>query len=107
MYPLRLAWILSLVSSLSLAHDYPDRPRNHDHEEARVARTRGEIRPIAEILHQVNARFPGQLLDVELKNGKKGHPWVYELKLLTPHGRRLELAVDARDGRILEWEDED
>ncbi|QIK39021.1 peptidase [Caldichromatium japonicum] len=103
-----LAGLLGLLSPLSLAHEPPsDRPWDHDHEEARAARTRGEIRPIAEILHGVQAQFPGQLLDVELKKGKKGRPWVYELKLLTADGRRLELAVDACNGRVLKLGDED
>lgn len=101
------AVILGLLGGAALAHDHPGGIRERDHEEARAARTRGEIRPIAEILRGIQAQFPGQLLDVELKKGKKGRPWVYELKLLTPDGRRLELAVDAGDGRVLKLEDED
>lgn len=102
-----VAVILGLLGSAALAHDHAGGVREGDHEEARAARARGEIQPIAKILRGIQAQFPGQLLDVELKRGKRGHAWIYELKLLTPDGRRLELAVDAGDGRVLKLEDED
>lgn len=80
-----------------------------DHERAREARLRDEIRPIAEILHHIGEQIPGQVIGLELEREKRtGQPvWIYELKILTPDGRRLEIEVDARDGHILELEDDD
>ncbi|QGU33776.1 PepSY domain-containing protein [Thermochromatium tepidum] len=80
-----------------------------DHERARAARLRGEVRPIAEILRQIGAQVPGEVIGIELERGRRaGQPvWIYELKILTADGRRLEVEVDAQDGRILELEDDD
>ncbi len=80
-----------------------------DHERAREARLRDEIRPIAEILHQISAQVPGEVIGIELEREKHAgrRIWIYELKILTPDGRRLEVEVNARDGRILELEDDD
>jgi len=80
-----------------------------DHERAREARLRGEIRPIAGILHQVGEQVPGEVIGIELEREKRaGQPvWIYEFKILTPDGRRLEVEVDARNGEILELEDDD
>ena len=79
------------------------------HERAREARLRGEIRPIAEILHHIGEQIPGQVIGLELEREKHaGQPvWIYEIKILTPDGRRLEVEVDARNGEILELEDDD
>ncbi|MGQ9659042.1 MAG: PepSY domain-containing protein [Thermochromatium sp.] len=80
-----------------------------DHERARAARLRGEIRPIADILHQVGAQVPGEVIGIELERGKRaGRPvWIYELKILTSDGCRREVEVDARNGDILKLEDDD
>ena len=81
----------------------------HDHERAREARLRGEIRPITEILHHIGEQVPGEVIGLELEREKRaGQPvWIYEIKILTPDGRRLEIEVDARNGRIQELEDDD
>ena len=80
-----------------------------DHQRARAARLRGEILPIAKILHQIGERVPGEVIDIELE--RETHEgqrvWIYELKILTSDGRRLEVEVDASDGQILEMEDDD
>jgi uncharacterized membrane protein YkoI len=80
-----------------------------DHQRARAARLRGEILPIAEILHHISEQVPGEVIDIELE--RETHEgqrvWIYELKILSPDGRRLEVEIDARDGEILELEDDD
>lgn len=115
-----LIGLLSLLSLLPLqtgasdrAHDdeaaWHESAYGHDHELAREARERGETRPIAEILHRVGEQIPGQVIGLELERERRaGQPvLIYELKILTPDGRRLEVEVDARDGAILELEDDD
>lgn len=89
--------------------DWYEQPPRHDHELAREARLRGEIRPIAGILRQVGEQVPGEVIGIELEREKRaGRPvWIYELKILTPDGRRQEVEVDAGDGRILQLEEGD
>jgi uncharacterized membrane protein YkoI len=112
-----LIGLLSLIPLQAGANDQADddgaaeneQPYRHDHELAREARLRGEIQPIAGILHQVGEQVPGEVIGIELEREKHASQriWIYELKILTPDGRRLEVEVDARDGRILELEDDD
>lgn len=112
-----LIGLLSLVPLQASADDGEDdggaewyeQPHRHDHELAREARLRGEIRPIAGILDQVGEQVPGEVIGIELERGKRAgqRVWIYELKILTPDGRRLEVEVDARNGGILELEDDD
>jgi uncharacterized membrane protein YkoI len=79
----------------------------HDHERARHALDRGEVRPIAEILAQVAVAVPGEVIAVEFERrgeyrARHGGPgWIYELKILAEDGRLLEVLVDAETGRIL------
>ncbi|BCU05336.1 hypothetical protein Atep_00130 [Allochromatium tepidum] len=89
--------------------EWYEQPHRHDHELAREARLRGEIRPIAGILRQVGEQVPGEVIGIELERGKRaGRPvWIYEIKILSPDGRRQEVEVDAGDGRILQLEEDD
>ncbi len=85
----------------------PD-PHEHDHDDARHARHRGEVLPMAEILKRVARAIPGEVIAAEFERQRrgKGACWVYELKLITPNGRLLEVLVDAASGQILDLEDE-
>jgi uncharacterized membrane protein YkoI len=82
--------------------------RGHHHDDARAALQQGAILPIAEILGRVAAEVPGELIEVELEQeDHEGHAgWIYELKLITPDGRRLEIIVDAATGRLLGQEED-
>jgi uncharacterized membrane protein YkoI len=76
----------------------------HDHDAARHALERGEVKPLAEILPRVAPSLGGDVVGVEFE--RDDGRWVYELRVLTPNGRRREVYVDARDGRILKWKDQ-
>jgi uncharacterized membrane protein YkoI len=65
----------------------------------------GRIRPLSEILTAVNAKIPGQMLDVELE--RENGVYVYEFKLLRPDGKVQEVEADASTGNILKIEDDD
>lgn len=69
-----------------------------DHEAVRRAVQAGRLKPLAEILNQVEARHRGRILDVELERSADGRP-VYEVKLLEDDGRRCELYLDAVTGK--------
>lgn len=108
------AGLLALLAApLALAdredrHAYASDSRRQDHERARSALSRGEIRPIAEILTMVAAQVPGEIVEVELERAGShgGRGWLYELKIITPDDRLVEVLVDATSGRVLDVEDE-
>ncbi|PFG65122.1 putative membrane protein YkoI [Thioclava sp. ES.031] len=67
-----------------------------DHDRARSAVEREEILPLSKILGGLQKRFRGRVIKLELESDD-GH-YVYELKLITPEGRIIELEVDAATG---------
>jgi uncharacterized membrane protein YkoI len=54
----------------------------------------GEIRPLTEILAVAREQVPGEVVKVELER-EKG-VWVYEVKILTPAGKRREVEINAQ-----------
>ena len=77
-----------------------------DHEEARRAVERGELRPLAEILASIAKEFGGKVLEVELEREDSG-ALVYEIEILSSDGRVLELEYDGRSGRRIGLEEDD
>lgn len=59
----------------------------------------GDVLPLESVLPRVGAQYPGRVTEAGLENedGKA----VYEIELLTNEGRKLELIVDARTGKVL------
>jgi uncharacterized membrane protein YkoI len=74
------------------------------YDRARRALSRGEILPIAQLLEQVQARFPGEVVGVEFED-EHGHA-VYEFKIVDESGRLREVYVNAQTGEVLSIEDE-
>jgi len=70
-----------------------------DHDRALMLRHKGEILPLTEILQRLEGHYPGQALEVELKE-RKPHP-VYEIEMLGEDGVLRELTVDAVDGHVI------
>lgn len=77
--------------------------RREEQERARRALAEGRIRPLTEILALVQPHLGGEVIEVELD--EEDGAYVYEIKVLTPRGRRRELEVDAATGRVLKVED--
>jgi len=75
-----------------------------DHEAARRARAAGEIAPLTQIIEHVRKKHAGEIVGIELD--REAGRWVYEVKLITPRNRYLEIYVDARGGDILKVEGE-
>ncbi len=71
-----------------------------DHEEARRAVERGELKPLSEILARIEKEFAGRVLEVELERQRENR-LVYEIELLTPDGLVLEIRYDGRTGERL------
>jgi uncharacterized membrane protein YkoI len=91
--PALLAACLAALAFPAAARD------NDDQERARAALAAGEIRPLAEILAEIERRYIGRVIEVDLD--REDGRWVYELKLLPPSGRVFELEVDAATAAVL------
>jgi uncharacterized membrane protein YkoI len=87
-----------LVGSSAMADDIGP-------EVAKKLLSEGRIRPLSEILTVLNAKVPGQMLEVELE--LENATYVYEVKLLRPDGKVQEVKANASTGNILEIEDDD
>ena len=88
--------IIGLGSSLS----YSD-----DHDKAKALLIDGKILPLEVLLAKVKQDMPGKVIEVELEY--EYGQYVYELELLKPTGKIIELYYDARTGRRISVEAED
>ena len=94
--------LTSVAGQIARADDDDDR----DHEIARKALSEGRIRPLTQIIDELKAQFPGQIVGVELKT-KKANIFIYEFKVLAPDGKLKEVKVDATTAKIVKIEDDD
>jgi uncharacterized membrane protein YkoI len=74
----------------------------HDYRDAANARRSGDIVPLRDILDEVRKTHPGEIVGIEFE--REDGIWVYEIKLVTPEGRYLEIYVDAKTKKIIEIE---
>ena len=88
----RLAIAALLALSLASASAAP--PAEHESVRREVQSKR--LRPLAEILQEVQQRHKGRVIDIELERGSDGRRW-YEIKLA--NGQRTEIYVDAVTGQ--------
>lgn len=89
-------FLLLFLAFPALAHDH-DREESHDR--ARRAVEAGEVVPLQAILAAVARDYPGDVIETELEQFH-GRP-AYEIKLLSPEGRVMQLIYDAHDGSLL------
>lgn len=94
-----LVW--GLCGGLAIA-PLPARAQDDDARRARTAREQRRILPLEQLIAQVSQAIPGRLLEAEIDD-EDGLP-VYELRWQMADGRRLEIELDARDGRWLKLE---
>ena len=95
--------LTSVAGQIARADDDDD---DRDHEIARKALSEGRIRPLTQIIDELKAQFPGQIVGVELKT-KKANTFIYEFKVLAPDGKLKEVKVDATTAKIVKIEDDD
>jgi uncharacterized membrane protein YkoI len=87
--------LLSALAAFPVAARADD---DRDHDMARRAVERGEIRPLVEILQAVRDKLPGEVAGVKIE--RRGGRLVYELRIVGTQGRLLEVHVDAATGEI-------
>ena len=90
---------LLLLPALFLAAPAAHADDRRDHERARAALAAGEIRPLAELLAEIERRYVGTVIETELE--RDDGRWVYEFKLLPPSGRVFEIKIDAATGALI------
>lgn len=93
--------VLAAPASARADDDDDDRK---DADRALRDRARGVTRPLKELIEIVQRTVPGRIVETEFKY-KKGVP-VYEFYVLESGGRRREVKVDGRDGRIIEIDED-
>ena len=74
------------------------RDRDKDHDAARSAVERGELRPLADILAGLRGKLPGEVAGVEIE--RKDGRWVYEFRLVNGKGELFKAYVDGRSGEL-------
>lgn len=92
------AMAIALLSALAVFSAGARADDDHDHDVARRAVERGEIRSLAEILQTVRDKLPGEIASVKLER-ERGR-LVYEFRVVGARGRLLEVHVDAATGEI-------
>lgn len=91
-----LALAIALTASAEAPADDGHR-RRVDHEIARQALLKGEIKSLEAVLADVRQAFDGQVVGVELE--RRQGEWIYTVKLLTADGALIKIRVDARTGQ--------
>lgn len=90
--------ILLIAAAATLQHvaqakdNKSDCPRSQDC--ALNAFKNGEIRPLPEVLTVAHEKLPGEVVKIELE--RENGTWVYEIKVLTPSGKRREIEINAQ-----------
>lgn len=85
------------------ADDEQDDDRSGDSDRAREGVSSGAILPLAAILSGIENHFGARMINAELHR-KRGR-LVYELELITPAGRVLDVQVDAATARVIRVDD--
>ncbi|MGL3604961.1 PepSY domain-containing protein [Rhizobium sp. G187] len=105
-HPTCLSAIVTLTVALALAAMASARAGDdhHGHDKLRSAVENGQILSLAEIVKIAVSHTGGQVIDTELD--EDDDRLIYELRVLTPSGRVLEVVIDAATGRIVEIDDD-
>ncbi len=80
------------------------RDRDDDHERARHAVEKVELKPLAEILEALRGKIPGEVVGIEIE--EEHGVWTYELKIVDPAGHLKKLHVEGATGRLIEQKNE-
>jgi uncharacterized membrane protein YkoI len=90
--------LVAPVLLLALASAMAAEAVRFDHDEARAAVERHDIRPLDEILAHLRDKIPGEIVRVTLE--RECGAWLYELRVVDAQGRVREVAVDATTGTV-------
>lgn len=73
------------------------------HDQARRAVETGDIRPLGDIRRNVQRKFKGRIVGVDLQESGQPHgpAYIYDVRVLTPRGDVLSVKMDAGTGEIV------
>lgn len=94
---------LSETAPAKVAPDDVDDAR--EHYEAREALRLGKIRPLEAIIEAVRKHYGGDIIEIEFE--RNDGRYVYELEIIEPTGRLIEIEVDAKSAEIIASEEDD
>lgn len=66
---------------------------------ARELVAKGELMPLEEILRRNESELVGRIIEIELERKSSG--FVYEIKVLRPDGRKIELKFSGHTGNVI------
>lgn len=89
---------LALATLLVASHAPADEHWHDLHETVRA----GEIVPLPDVLDWLEARYVGQVLEVELERDEGRR--IYEIEMLGPQGQVVEFEFDAASGELIGME---
>jgi len=95
---------LALAAMAGMSAVVADSDDERDHEKARGAYERGEVRSLSEIIDRVSSQVDGEIVEAEFE--REHGRWIYELKIIERSGRLLELYVDAETAEIIKVEED-
>ncbi|WP_421994883.1 PepSY domain-containing protein [Roseococcus sp.] len=91
--------LLSLLAVFAILAAPVAAQERRDHERARAAMEAGQIRPLSELLTEVERRFRGRVIEAELE--LEDGVWQYEIKILPSNGRLFTIELDAATGALI------
>jgi len=89
---------IGLLTALAVLAAEARADEHRDHDVARQAVERGEIKSLAEIQQVVRDKLPGEIAGVKIE--REGGRLNYEFRIVGPRGRLLKVHVDAATGEI-------
>jgi uncharacterized membrane protein YkoI len=104
-----LTLLLAMCGALYVSDSHADGDKASDHMMARALSKSGQILPLERIAEAAKRIQPGKLIDIDLELELERGPaiWVYEVEVLDDQGRVWELKLDARNGELLQMEQDD
>lgn len=100
----RIFHVLPVACMLSLTLP-PINATAKDLDRLRDAVKRGDVLPLSVLQEKLRISYPGDIIKVELD--EDDGRFIYEFKVLQANGRLYEIEMDAKDGTILDVDDDD
>ena len=100
----RIFHVLPVACMLSLTLA-PNNATAKDLDRLRDAVKRGDVLPLSVLQEKLRISYPGDIIKVELD--EDDGRFIYEFKVLQANGRLYEIEMDAKDGTILDVDDDD
>jgi uncharacterized membrane protein YkoI len=92
----------SLAAAPEETHAAPEAQLQHD--DARQALKSGLVRPLEDILAEMRKSFPGEVIEIEFE--QDDGRYIYEIEMIRPDGRVIEVKMDAKTMAVIDVEDD-